>query len=171
MVSSSLSMLIPLTTNKEVFVTIDDEDLVFIKTHTPYLCMSTTPGGGVRFHSVILKKTVFLSRLLMNQSYGSRTDVDHINRNTLDNRKSNLRVVDTSTNNRNRKRLIGSSKFRCVTWNKEKRKWAVLVQINKKPVYGGRFNDEMEAAIKADDLMIEAGHDLWNLNFPILYGT
>lgn len=42
-----------------------------------------------------------IHRLVMGLSKGDNLIIDHINRNGLDNRKSNLRIVSTSINNRN----------------------------------------------------------------------
>lgn len=42
-----------------------------------------------------------IHRLIMGLSKGDNLIIDHINRNGLDNKKSNLRIVSTSINNRN----------------------------------------------------------------------
>lgn len=42
-----------------------------------------------------------IHRIVMGLSKGDNLIIDHINRNGLDNRKSNLRIVSTSINNRN----------------------------------------------------------------------
>ena len=60
--------------------------------------------------------------------------VDHKNSNTLDNRKSNLRVVPDCNNSMNRKsrNRNNTSGYRNVSWNKNDNKWLVQLQINKK---------------------------------------
>ena len=59
-------------------------------------------------------KKVHLHRLILD--YEGKDDVDHINRNGLDNRKLNLRIVDHSTNASNNKHTgiyrVGSGRYR-----------------------------------------------------------
>lgn len=78
--------------------------------------------------------------------------VDHINRDKLDNRRANLRLVTFAENTQNRPSQRGSkSRFRGVSWNTEKRRWQATVGIDGRSVYLGRFTDEVEAAEAADD--------------------
>lgn len=120
----------------------------------------------------LLCKRMQLSRFLMDEEDFSGMEVDHIDRNPLNHRIKNLRVVDNATNNRNKpKQEFCSSNYRGVIWDSSRSKWMVRVIVNGKKVFAGRFKDEMEAAVRADDLLIDAGHDLWNLNFPIVYGA
>lgn len=83
------------------------------------------------------KKYIALSRFLLN--YDGKLCIDHINRNTLDNRKSNLRIVTKFENNLNK----GNNTSGCVgvTWDKSKQKWQVTI----KKKYIGRFDDFKEA--------------------------
>ena len=73
---------------------------------------------------------------------------DHINRNGLDNRKSNLRPATISQNLRNRKktRKKTRSKFKGLEWDKTQRKWKARIQVNKRKIYLGSFKNECEAA-------------------------
>lgn len=71
--------------------------------------------------------------------------VDHINHDTLDNRKSNLRIVSIRQNNQNKKNK-GTSKYPGVSWDKSRQKWRAYITINKKQKHLGRFNEEQEAA-------------------------
>ena len=82
------------------YVTVIDEtdlDLVLpytwygkISNHLPYAATNTRTGG-----------TLFMHRLLLRTPQHLHTD--HINHNTLDNRRSNLRVVTLSENNQNKR--------------------------------------------------------------------
>lgn len=94
-----------------------------------------------------------LHRLLMEEPIG--LEVDHINHDSLDNRRINLRSV---TRDQNRQNLSGafsnnkSSGMRNVHWHKEERKWQVTVGANKKRHYIGKFaklEDAQIAAIEA----------------------
>lgn len=75
--------------------------------------------------------------------------VDHINHNTLDNRKNNLRICTSSQNQMNTNtRIDNSSGIKGVNWNKSKRRWQAYITIDKKYIYLGTFKDK-DKAIKA----------------------
>jgi hypothetical protein len=64
-------------------------------------------GSGRKFgqpyaRASIKGKKVYMHRFIMNAEQGSH--VDHINHMTLDNRKSNLREVHPTTNQKNRRK-------------------------------------------------------------------
>ena len=68
--------------------------------------------------------------------------LDHINRDTLDNRIENLRPATVAQNASNRKLFANStSKAKGVSWNKRAEKWFVYVDINKKRKNIGYFDD------------------------------
>jgi hypothetical protein len=72
--------------------------------------------------------------------------VDHINNNPLDNRRCNLRIATQHENNCNRVPLeTGTSKYRGVSWNKQKRKWQALIMFNRKSFFLGYHKTELEA--------------------------
>lgn len=75
--------------------------------------------------------------------------VDHINHNTLDNRKSNLR--DGKHNNRNRTPQSGLSQYYGVYWLFSNSKWVARIGVDGKHIYLGSFDDEMAAAQVYDD--------------------
>jgi len=72
--------------------------------------------------------------------------LDHINMNTLDNRKCNLRLCTLGQNNMNRG-MIRSNKsgYKGVVWEKDRRKWKAAVSINNKSKRIGSFNTAEEA--------------------------
>lgn len=58
-------------------------------------------------------------------------EIDHINQNGLDNRRSNLRIVTHRQNMMNRpKNISATSKYWGVYWQKEKNKWAAQAELN-----------------------------------------
>lgn len=66
--------------------------------------------------------------------------VDHINHNTLDNRKCNLRSATHSQNQMNSKiRITNTSGFTGVSWISSRNKWSAMIMINKKAINLGRF--------------------------------
>lgn len=88
--------------------------------------------------------TCYLHRVIMNAPPG--VQVDHINGDTLDNRRCNLRLCTHKENGHNRKLQGGTSKFKGVTWHKRDRKWQAGIRHNGKQIHLGYFNDDVEAA-------------------------
>ena len=75
--------------------------------------------------------------------------VDHINGNTLDNRKQNLRICSQQQNTMNNSniRSNNTSGYKGVTWDKSKNKWTAQITVNYKNIHLGRY-DKIEDAIK-----------------------
>jgi hypothetical protein len=102
--------------------------------------------------------TVQLHRFIMNVD-GENAIIDHINHNTLDNRKSNLRITDKVVNGLNRKGAQQNSKsgIRGVTYCKRDEIWIAAVRIHKRPYVIGRYKTKQEASeqynIKAPELI------------------
>jgi hypothetical protein len=91
-------------------------------------------------------KKIILHRFLLNIT-NSSLHIDHINNNSLDNRKINLRVCTRDENLRNRKvNLNNKSGYKGVYWSKAGKKWASSIGINKKIIYLGLFTNPKEAA-------------------------
>jgi hypothetical protein len=93
--------------------------------------------------------------------------VDHINHNGLDNRKANLRLATCAQNSYNRIyfRKSNSSKYTGVSWNKQEKKWAVVIGYNKKNKFIGYFKDEIQAAKAYDQAAKEYHGEFASLNF------
>ena len=68
--------------------------------------------------------------------------IDHINRDRLDNRIENLRAATNSQNQHNKSiPKNNTSGIQGVTWNKRAKKWYVQLMFNKKPMYFGVYKD------------------------------
>jgi HNH endonuclease len=89
--------------------------------------------------------------------------IDHINRNPLDNRKSNLRLCTRSQNNANGP-SIGTSKFRGVHFMTARKRWRSNIIINGKVVSVGTFSTEVEAAMAYNERAKEFYGEFANLN-------
>jgi len=73
---------------------------------------------------------------------------DHLNHETLDNRKCNLRNVTTRENLSNQKRKSElSSSYVGVSWHKHAKKWRACIRITGKKKHLGLFVEEIDAAI------------------------
>lgn len=88
------------------------------------------------------KKTLRMHRVILNAPVG--TTIDHINHNTLDNRKSNIRIVTNRQNTQNQKSKT-SSKYPGVSWNKNENKWRAYIRIGDKHKHLGYFVKEDKA--------------------------
>ncbi|HUM45142.1 MAG TPA: HNH endonuclease, partial [Fervidobacterium sp.] len=77
--------------------------------------------------------------------------VDHINHDTLDNRRVNLRVVTDLENQQNRikPQRNNTSGIPGVTWAKHKQKWKAQIQIYGRNKHLGYFDKKEDAAIAA----------------------
>lgn len=107
-------------------------------------------------------RTVLLHRVVMNASPGYQ--IDHINRNTLDNRKENLRLctqaqnMSNSTNGR-----LSSSGFRGVSYDSRKTKNPWRATVGKRHV--GMYKTAEEAARAYDEAAIKHYGEFANTNF------
>ena len=79
-------------------------------------------------------------------------DVDHENNDTLDNRKSNMRVVEESNNSKNRKSRNRNNKSGYRNVSLIKGKWVVQLQIDGKNKRLGSFDDVHEAGKFAEEM-------------------
>lgn len=127
-------------TNEEFYF--DLEDYNKIKDY----CWVTSVDGV--YHKLIsydtnTKKMVKFSHIIGYKNY------DHIDRNPLNNRKSNLRECTQQENSRNRgKQSNNTSGYIGVFWHKRRQKWQAYVTIDRKQKVIGFYDDKQEA-IKA----------------------
>ncbi|BAK97385.1 hypothetical protein OBV_43200 [Oscillibacter valericigenes Sjm18-20] len=82
------------------------------------------------------------------------TEIDHINHDTLDNRKANLRLADRSENMQNKMRALSTSRTGVlgVYWEPDRQKYRAELTVFKKKIRIGRFDslhDASEAVIRA----------------------
>jgi hypothetical protein len=105
--------------------------------------------------------TIFMHRMILDAE--PNTIVDHINHNRLDNRISNLRIVEPNINAHNKsKRKNLTSVYIGVCKNKNR--WEANVRFQGKKYYCGVYSNELEAA-KAYNLKAkELYGDYANLN-------
>jgi len=91
--------------------------------------------------------TTLLHRLLIKPPVNMV--VDHIDGDRLDNRKTNLRVCTQSENLRNQLKHCrsGTSKYKGVTYNREKGKWLARIRVRNIKYGLGSYYNELDAAL------------------------
>ncbi len=73
-------------------------------------------------------------------------NLDHKNRNSLDDRIENLRPANQSQNMANsRLSSNNTSGFKGVRWTKKTKKWQAVIKVNYRNIYLGQFEDPAEA--------------------------
>lgn len=93
--------------------------------------------------------SIKLHRVILKAPPG--VEVDHINRNGLDNRKCNLRLASRIENCRNlSKRSGGSSKYKGVDWRAAHKKFRARITVNKRLIELGYFESAKKAALAYD---------------------
>ena len=134
---------------EDLTVIFDDESYDFICKVTGWSVLRTNNTQCV----VATKGKYYgkrISRLLLNAP--KELEVDHINGNTLDNRKENLRLCTSAQNKMNtvvhRDKTLRLPKG--VVWRKDKNKYNAKICINYTNYHLGYFNtvEEAEAAYK-----------------------
>jgi hypothetical protein len=90
---------------------------------------------------------------------------DHINRDTLDNRRRNLRKATASQNQCNhRKRSDNTSGFIGVVWDKRERKWSARIGARGKTHFLGYFSSAKDAAEVRDSFAKRLHGEFASLN-------
>ncbi len=110
------------------------------------LHIQRNPGGNFYAKIRVKNQNKRLHRVLINAP--NDKTVDHINGNTLDNRKINLRLCTNSENLRNsKKRKTNTSGYKGVSFCKSCKKYIASITLNYKKIRLGYFEDKKEAAI------------------------
>jgi hypothetical protein len=131
--------LIPLTQGKSALV--DDQDFKFLSQWKWFLVKNKYAGT----HYGENKGIIYMHRLIMN--FPKKLQVDHINRNTLDNRRENLRTVTQSQNLHNTSsRKNNKSGYKGVHFDKRKKKYIAQIMIDRKYIFLGHFDNAIEAS-------------------------
>ena len=91
-------------------------------------------------------------------------DVDHRNRDGLDNRRENLRKATSAQNGWNSSKRVGSSAFKGVFWSVGK--WEARIREHPKSIYLGRFDTEEDAARAYDEAARRLHGEFARVNFP-----
>lgn len=93
---------------------------------------------------------VYMHRFILGLVRGDGTQVDHIDRDKLNNRRANLRVVSPRQNAQNRIGAGRTSPFRGVHYHRASGKWMASAQVAGKVHSLGYYDDELDAAIAAE---------------------
>ena len=124
-------------------VIVDDEDFAFLnqfKWQYNYKGYAESTFG--KFPN---RKKLKMHRIITDAP--AHLQVDHINGNKLDNRRSNLRLCTNSENQRNtKKKITNTSGYKGVTWKKGNNKFAAQIQVDYKNRHIGYFTDPKDAA-------------------------
>jgi len=94
-------------------------------------------------------------------------EIDHWDRNKLNNRRANLRAVTHIQNMANQgTRRNSKSGFSGVSWSSRAGKWLARVKLNGQSAHVGYFNNAEEAARAYDSKAKELFGEFARLNFP-----
>jgi len=120
-----------------------DGTLVWLKTPSSKAVKGSIAGWKDKDGYIVVTfngKKIRASRLIwyMHHGYMPEQHIDHINNLITDNRIENLREASSQQNSCNRgKQSNNTSGFKGCTFSKGK--WQVMITVNKKPHYIGRF--------------------------------
>jgi len=152
---------IPLTRGK--YAIVDAADYAWLSPHKWFATGDESRGFYAARRDG--NRVVLMHRAIMNAPEGAV--VDHINHNSLNNRRGNLRLCTQKQNSRsagpNRR---GSSRFKGVYFLKRTGKWLATIGYHGKTIHLGSFDDEIEAAKAYDRKARELFGEFAYLNFP-----
>lgn len=158
---------IPLTKGK--YAIVDPEDYERLAQHKWH-----ANKGGRTFYAArnVWMKTgktrlELMHRLILNVC--GDVVVDHINHKGWDNRKANLRPATRMQNGRNRVKGKGrnySSRYKGVAWIEASKRWRASIMVNRRLIFLGSFDDEIDAAKAYDRAALKYHGEFASLNFP-----
>ena len=134
---------VPLTKGYEAIIDAADSPLV-----ARWNWHASTSAWNVYAHrtsyDTATRQRVCMHRVIMGEPIG--LEIDHIDGDGLNNRRSNLRAATHSENMRNRtQQKNNTSGFKRVCWHKQARKWTAAIKVNGRQKHLGMFDKAEDA--------------------------
>jgi hypothetical protein len=154
--------LIPLTQGQNALV--DAVDFEWLRQWN-WLAFWSSDCHKFYARRVELQKPLFMHRIIL--GLNEKQQVDHWNRNTLDNRRENLRICTPLQNAYNHgKQKNNTSGFKGVSWNNQYSHWRARIHVSGKMIFLGSFDSAIEAAIAYDEAATKYHGEFAVLNLP-----
>ena len=133
--------------NGKAYAVVSDQDYNLVARFNWFLT-----GNGYAFrwlprNGSKTKHSIMMHRFILRAQ--SDQEIDHINKNKLDNTRENIRFASRGQNQQNVIRHNGSSQFKGV--RKYYRKWTARITVEKHEINLGSFDSEQLAAIAYND--------------------
>lgn len=128
---------------------VDDNDFSFLSLWKWYAAKTT---GSKGFYAVRktridgVRRMLYMHRVVADRCGITSRMIDHRNRNSLDNRRHNLRAATPAQSSMNRNKWDSSSRFKGVSWHTRQKKWTANIRVDRKLKHLGSFNSELDAA-------------------------
>jgi hypothetical protein len=100
-------------------------------------------------------RMIYMHREIMELDDGVSLPVDHINGDTLDNRRSNLRLATISQNTQNKRHGTGTSRYLGVSYEPKTGKWRCRIVVDGKTIQLGTWPSEEVAAQQYDKAAVK----------------
>ena len=131
-----------------MYTLVDDSLFDELSKYSWYAKYDPNLNGYYAATSIKDYRTLSMHRYILKLKKGDKRKGDHINGNTLDNRMCNLRITDSSGNNRNRKlQKNNTSGFIGVTKPISSSSWRAQIKFNGKMLHLGCFARKEDAAL------------------------
>lgn len=142
---------------KHLFTLVDDSDFEWLNQYKWHL-------SAKRYvEATIDGINYYMHRMVMRCPKGKV--MDHVNRNPLDNRKSNLRICTQNQNGKNSPlKRNNKSGYIGVSWNKLNKCWTARIKVNYQGMHIGSFKDKVEAAKAYNAMATKYFGEFANLN-------
>lgn len=130
-----------LTQKKVALISDADAEAIYqfkwhaVRIHNAWYAAASVGGTRIYMHRFVL-------------SPPDNAEIDHINGNGLDNRRSNLRICTHAQNLANQQPQSRKkySRFKGVTWCKRDKIWIAQIKVAQRRYSLGRYDDEADAA-------------------------
>lgn len=131
------------------FALVDAKDYGRIASHKWYAAWAPNTQSFYA-HSKIQtergQRDIYMHRVILGLDFGDKRHGDHINQNTLDNRRCNLRIATIQQNMCNRgKNRNNTSGYKGVMWRSDISKWRAQIRVDRKLISLGSFSTAEDA--------------------------